>query len=78
MYDHSFFYQYKMRNKNLYFEEAFLLDDINIDVALEISFFTFSNIKIDFVSWYLQLKTYTIAKIFFIKKQIKLVRKKRL
>ena len=35
--------------KSRFFEKMFLLANINIDIALRISFFTLSNDKIDFV-----------------------------
>ena len=59
-----------------FFEKAFLLADISIDITLSISFFTLSNVKIGFINGQLHWKTYTVTKAFPMMSQIKLIRKK--
>lgn len=54
----------------------FLLANISIDITLEIFFFSLSNIKSDFDSYYLYCKTYTIAKVCLITKHVKFIKRK--
>ena len=62
--------------KSHFFKGTFLLTNISIDVALQISFFTLSNVKIDFIGCHLYWKTYTFTKTFSIIRQVKLIIKK--
>lgn len=65
------------KRRSGFFEKIFLLDDISIDIALGISFFTLNNVKINFIGYYIYLKIYTIAKILLTIKQVELIRKKK-
>lgn len=60
----------------MFFKKTFLLADINLDIALEISFFILNNVEIDFVGYHLYQKIYTAAEALLITRQIKLIRKK--
>ena len=48
----TFFFIKDKERRSCFFEETFLLDDIKIDVALEISFLLLNNVKINFVGQY--------------------------
>ena len=45
----ALFFMENKEERSYFFEETFLLADINIDIILGISFLTLSNVKIDFV-----------------------------
>lgn len=73
----AFFSMEDKKRRFYFFEETFLLVDISLDIALGISFFTLSNVKIDFVGRYIYLRIYIIAKILLTMKQVELIRKRK-
>lgn len=72
----AFFLIENKDGKSCFFEETFLLTDINMDVAFTIFFFTLSNVKVNFTDLELRWKLYTIAEVFLTKRQMELVKKK--
>ena len=58
-----------------FFEEIFLLADINMDIALSILFFTLNNVEINFIDHNIYWKSYIIAKILPITKRVELIGK---
>lgn len=47
----DFFLRDNKYGKSLFFEETFILADISIDIALRISFFTLSDVKVNFINY---------------------------
>ena len=67
---------FSMKNKEKrshFFEKIFILAEINIDIILNISFLTLSNVKIDFIDRHIYWKSYTVVKVFLITRQIELI-----
>ena len=63
--------------KSHFFEETFLLANISMNIALEMFFFTLSNVKINFIDCQIYLRIYTIAEVFLITRHVKLIGKKK-
>lgn len=51
------------KRKSQFFEATFLLANLNIDIALNMLFFTLNNIKINFVNCDLNSRLYTTTKV---------------
>ena len=62
--------------KSRFFEETFLLVDISIYITLGILFLTLSNVKITFINCHISWKTYSVAEILLLIRQVELIRKK--
>lgn len=62
--------------KSWFFEETFLLANINMNIALRILFLTLSIIEVNFTNREFKWKSYTIVKAFPTTKQVELVRNK--
>ena len=61
-----------------FFQETFLLADINIEVVLDMPFLTFSNADVQFVEKKFTWKSYNIAKALTTTKRLELIDKKNL
>lgn len=62
--------------KSRFFEEKFLLANINIDIIFKMLFFNLNNLKIDFNDWKDKWRLYIIVEVLPIIRQIELIRKK--
>ena len=62
--------------KARFFQETFLLADINAEVVLDLLFFTLSNTDIQFVEKKLTWRSYTIAEALPTTKRVELINKK--
>ena len=62
-------------HKIRFFEETFLLANISINIILEMSFLTFSNISIQFHTESFIWKSYSIAKTLLIARLVELIDK---
>lgn len=71
------FFIVKKEKKSCFFKKNFLLVDTYTDIALGMSFFTLSNLEIDFIYCNIYWKTYIVAKILLITRQVELIRMKK-
>lgn len=62
--------------KVCFFEEIFLLADININIALGMPFLTLSNANVHFTEWGLHWRSYIAAKVLPIIRHIELINRK--
>lgn len=65
------------KERSRFFEEILPLADITIDIAINISFFTLSNVEIDFMGYYIYWKIYIFVEIFPTTRRVELIEKKR-
>lgn len=63
--------------KTRFFQETFLLADINVEVILSIFFLTLNNTDIQFAEKRLTNRSYTTAKVLSMTKQVELINKKK-
>ena len=59
-----------------FFQETFLLTDINTEVALGMLFLTFGNANVQFIEKELTLRSYTLVKALPNTKRVELINKK--
>ena len=62
--------------RSRFFQETFLLADINMEVVLSMAFLTFRNANIQFAKKELTWRTYTIKKAFPITRQVEIINQK--
>lgn len=64
--------------RSCFFEKAFLLANISVNIALEMPFFTLSKFELNFVDCHIYWRIFIVAEIHLTIRQVELIGKKNL
>ena len=63
-------------DRERFFEESFLLNEVKTEIVLKMLFLTMSNVDVDFQAWDLQWRSYIIGDVFPTTRRVELIEKK--